>query len=232
MRPIKLEEHRARREAARRGEAPASLPRPELVWLLESYLQKVRLTIDGLPVGDVARAAEEIMRARATGKTVYVLGNGGSAATASHAATNWQKPHHDHDEGGVKTVSLVDNVALLTAWANDTSFENAFAAQLRSLLEPGDVLIAISGSGNSPNVLRAVEAARKAGAITVGFSGFAGGALNRLVDVSVVVPCDSQEAIEDVHMMLVHALSVALKQSVVREEKGEGDEGRARKFAG
>jgi D-sedoheptulose 7-phosphate isomerase len=232
MRPIRLEEHRAKRQAARGG-APESLPRAELVGLLRSYVEEVRLAIDRLPIRDVARASEEILRARATGKTVYVLGNGGSAATASHAATNWRKPHHDHDEGGVKTVSLVDNVALLTAWANDTSFENVFAAQLRSLLESGDVLIAISGSGNSPNVLRAVEAAGKAGAITVGFSGFAGGELSRLVDVSVVVPCESQEAIEDIHMMLVHALSVALKQSVeVQERKDIGDEARARRFAG
>jgi D-sedoheptulose 7-phosphate isomerase len=170
-----------------------------------------------------------MLNARAAGKTVYVFGNGGSAATASHAATNWQKPNHDDDDGGMKAVSLVDNVALLTAWANDTSFENVFAAQLQPVIRAGDVVIAISGSGNSPNVLRAVEVAREAGAVTVGLSGFAGGVLDRTVDISIAVPCESQEIIEDIHMMLVHALSVALKQSVaVSKERNEGEQERGR----
>ena len=221
MRPIKLEDHRARREAAGRGEAPASLPRPELIRLLQSYLWKMRETIDGLPIGDVARVAEEILRARATGKTVYILGNGGSASTAGHAVTDWLKPHHDNDHGGVRAVSLADNVALLTAWANDTSFENVFAAQLESSLTAGDVVIAISGSGNSPNVLRAVETARRRGAITVGLSGFDGGALAGFVDVSVVVPCDEQGMAEDLHMVIVHALTVALRQAAAPAEVQE-----------
>ena len=157
-------------------------------------------------------------------KTVYVLGNGGSAATASHAVTDWQKPNHDGDDGGVKAVSLTDNVALLTAWANDTSFENVFATQLESSLKAGDVVIAISGSGNSPNVLRAVETARRCGAMTIGFSGFEGGALAGLVDISVVVPADQQGMIEDVHMMLVHALTVALRQTAAATDEGEADE--------
>jgi D-sedoheptulose 7-phosphate isomerase len=233
MRPIDLDERRAKREAAGRRAGALSLSRAELISTLQSYLWTVRETIDALPIGEMARVAEEMLRARAAGNTVYVFGNGGSAATASHAATNWQKPSHDDDEGRMKTVSLVDNVALLTAWANDSSFENVFAAQLRSLLEPGDVVFAISGSGNSPNVLRAVEAARRAGAVTIGLSGFAGGALDRIVDISVVVPCDSQEAIEDAHMMLVHALSMVLKQSVeVPEGRHESEQRRARSVAG
>ncbi|MGA2286546.1 MAG: SIS domain-containing protein, partial [Dehalococcoidia bacterium] len=152
------------------------------------------------------------------------LGNGGSAATASHAATDWLKPNRRDNLGGVSTASLVDNVALLTAWANDTSFDNVFAAQLESLLRPGDVVIAVSGSGNSPNVLQAVQAAREAGAVTIGFAGFDGGALGRMVDISVVVPCDSQGMIEDVHLMLVHALTVVLRQAggvSIRRDFGE-----------
>jgi D-sedoheptulose 7-phosphate isomerase len=136
--------------------------------------------------------------------------------------TDWQKPNHDGSRGGVKAVSLTDNAALLTAWANDTSFENAFANQLESSLKAGDVVIAVSGSGNSPNVLRAVEAARKCGAVTIGFSGFGGGALAGLVDISVVVPADHQGLIEDVHMALVHALTVALRQTAAAE--GQADE--------
>jgi D-sedoheptulose 7-phosphate isomerase len=226
MRPIDLDERRAKREAARRRELPSSLPRAELIRLLQSYLRKMREAVDALLIGEVARVAEEMLRARAAGKTVYVLGNGGSAATASHAATDWLKPRHDDDQGGLRAVSLVDNVSLLTAWANDTSFDNVFAAQLESLLTPGDLVIAVSGSGNSSNVLRAVETARRRGAITVGLSGFEGGALAGLVDVSVVVPCDQQGMVEDVHMMIVHALTVALCQAAPVEIDEPADTGR------
>jgi D-sedoheptulose 7-phosphate isomerase len=211
MKFSQLHQQGARCDETRPKAFPASLPRSELACLIESYLRKMREALDTLPLDVIARVAEELLRARAQGNTVYVLGNGGSAATASHAATNWRKPHQYREEDGLRAVSLVDNVALLTAWANDTSFDNVFAAQLRSVLVPGDVVVAISGSGNSPNVLRAVEAARDSGAITIGFSGFAGGKLSEIVDVSVNVGCDSQETIEDVHMMLVHALSMALK---------------------
>jgi len=235
MRPINLNEQRARRKSAKRGRSRrngsyASLPDAQLVRLLESYLEKMRETAHALPVAEVARVAEEMLRARAEGKTVYVLGNGGSASTASHAATDWLKPHHDHDEGGVNTVSLVDNVALLTAWANDTSFDNVFAAQLESMLTAGDVVIAISGSGNSPNVLRAVETARKLGAVTVGLSGFEGGALAGMVDISVVVPCDEQGMIEDIHMVMVHALTVVLRQATAVEVEDPAEAARTQAF--
>ena len=222
MRPIDLDDRRAKREAARRGSTPSSLARAELVRLLQSYLWKMRETVDALPVGEVARVAEELLRARAAGKTVYILGNGGSAATASHAVADWAKPRHDDDHGSVKAVSLVDNVPLMTAWANDTSFDNVFAAQLESRLTPGDVVIAVSGSGNSPNVLRAVETARRRGAITVGLSGFEGGALAGLVDVAVVVPADEQRIIEDVHTMIAHAVTVALRETAVEVEELAG----------
>jgi len=224
MKPMRLANHRARRAAGNGSSLPSILPRAEIIYLLESYFQQVQETLELLPTANVARVAEELLRARAEEKTIYVLGNGGSAATASHAATDWLKPNRQDSLGGITAVSLVDNVALLTAWANDTSFDNVFAAQLESLLQPGDVVIAVSGSGNSPNILQAVEVAREAGAVTIGFSGFDGGALSRMTDISVVVPCDSQGMIEDVHLMLVHALTVALRQAAevpARRDAGE-----------
>ena len=224
MKSIRLANHRARREAESGNSLSYILPRAEIIYLLESYFQQVQETLELLPTANVARVAEELLRARAEEKTIYVLGNGGSAATASHAATDWLKPNRQDSLGGITAVSLVDNVALLTAWANDTSFDNVFAAQLKSLLQPGDVVIAVSGSGNSPNVLQAVEVAREAGAVTIGFSGFDGGALSRMTDISVVVPCDSQGMIEDVHLVLVHALTVALRQAAevpARRDAGE-----------
>ena len=223
MRPIPLDNHRARLEAKRDNHSSSVLPRAELLYLLETYFRRMQETLDSLPTVDMARAAEEMLRAKAEKKAVYVLGNGGSAATANHAATDWAKPNQRDDFGGVHTVSLVNNIALLTAWANDTSFDEVFAAQLRSLLHPGDVVIAVSGSGNSPNVLRAVEAARDAGAVSIGFSGFDGGALGRMVDISVVIPCDSQGMIEDVHMALVHALTVVLRQAAAVPASADSD---------
>jgi D-sedoheptulose 7-phosphate isomerase len=220
MKPIRLANHRARREAESGNSLSYILPRAEIIYLLESYFQQVQETLELLPTANVARVAEELLRARAEEKTIYVLGNGGSAATASHAATDWLKPNKRDSLGGITAVSLVDNVAR----ANDTSFDNVFAAQLESLLQPGDVVIAVSGSGNSPNILQAVEVAREAGAVTIGFSGFDGGALSRMTDISVVVPCDSQGMIEDVHLVLVHALTVALRQAAevpARRDAGE-----------
>ena len=103
-------------------------------------------------------------------------------------------------------MSITDNVALMTAWANDTDYENIFAEQLDSLLQPGDVVIAISGSGNSPNVIKAVEKANEMGAITIGWSGFKGGELAQVAQKSIVVHSDNMQRIEDVHMILGHVV--------------------------
>jgi D-sedoheptulose 7-phosphate isomerase len=226
MKPIDLNERRTKREPARRHDG--SRPQPELERLVQSYLREMRESVDALPIDRIARVAEEMLKARAAGKTVYVLGNGGSAATAIHAVVDWRKPCHDNDRGAIRTVSLVDNAALLTAWANDTSFENVFAAQLEMLLTPGDLVIALSGSGNSPNVLNAVKVARRLGAITVGLLGSEGGALASLVDFSVDVPSDQPPIIEDLHMTMVHALRAALRHEATEDEgAAEADRMRA-----
>jgi D-sedoheptulose 7-phosphate isomerase len=102
----------------------------------------------------------------------------------------------------------------MTAWSNDVSYEDVFVGQLKSLMRPGDVVLAISGSGNSPNVLRAVELARSMGGITIGFSGFDGGKLSTLVDVPVVTPSDCMEQIEDVHVVLCHLIATVLREQM------------------
>jgi D-sedoheptulose 7-phosphate isomerase len=228
MRPIRLAYHRARNEDGSQGRSPNGvLPGTQILLLLEKYLRRAQDTLELMPLVDLAKVGEALLRARKEGRTVYVLGNGGSAATASHAVADWVKPNKRNSLGGVRTVSLVDNVALLTAWANDTSFDNVFAAQLESLLKPGDVVIAMSGSGNSRNVLRALETAGRAGAVTIGFSGFNGGMMSRAVDINVVVPCDSQGMIEDLHVMLVHSLTSVLAhgaESAASREEEEDEE--------
>ncbi|MDI6858521.1 MAG: SIS domain-containing protein [Dehalococcoidia bacterium] len=224
MRPIRLGNHRGSKNGGRGRSPNGELPRTRVLFLLEEYLRQVQDTLELLPLVDLARVGEELLRARARGRTVYVMGNGGSAATASHAVADWMKPNRRGNSGCLRTFSLVDNVSLVTAWANDTSFDNVFAAQLESLLRPGDVVVAISGSGNSPNVLRAVETATKAGAVTIGFSGFSGGRLGRVVDIDVVVPCDNQKMIEDIHVILVHALTSVLVQSAEMDVRKEAEE--------
>jgi D-sedoheptulose 7-phosphate isomerase len=106
----------------------------------------------------------------------------------------------------------------MTAWSSDTAYEDLFAEQLRGLMRPGDVVVAFSASGKSPNVLRAVELAHRMGGITIGFSGFDGGPLSRLVDVPVVVPCDCMEQIQDVHLVLCHLTTTVLRERMCRIE--------------
>jgi len=114
----------------------------------------------------------------------------------------------------MKAFALTDNTPLLTAWANDTAYENIFAEQLENYLEPGDVAIGISGSGNSPNVLRAMQVARAKGAATIGLIGFGGGKLKDLVDIAVIVPSYNMEQVEDIHLLLEHVITTCLREAV------------------
>jgi len=118
---------------------------------------------------------------------------------------------------------LTDNVPEMTALSNDLSYEDVFAEQLRGLIGRGDVVVAFSGSGNSPNVLRAVELAHQMGGITIGFSGFGGGRLSELVDVPVVVPNDCMEQVEDVHMVLCHLTCTVLRERSILAHGSWGD---------
>ena len=185
--------------------------------VLREYLRQVREALTAVSEEEVLRIAEALLLARRRGSTVYLLGNGGSASTASHAANDLTKTGSVEGGPALRTVSLPDNVSMLTAWANDTSFENIFSAQLEVLLRPGDLVVVISGSGNSPNVLRAVETARKMDAMSVGLAGFAGGRLREMADLSVVVPGVAQGPIEDVHLILVHVLTGILKRAALEE---------------
>ena len=138
------------------------------------------------------------------------MGNGGSAATSSHFACDLAMDSHTRER--FKVIALTGNMSLLTAWANDTGYANVFAEQLRNFLKKDDVVVAISASGNSENVLRAVAYANSKGAVTVGLTGFEGGKLKDRVQVCLVVPSNSMERIEDVHLILGHLLSCYLRE--------------------
>jgi D-sedoheptulose 7-phosphate isomerase len=179
---------------------------------IRRYLGEVQCTLAALPLERINDVADVLLKANDEGSTVFTLGNGGSAATASHFACDLAKGTITPGRPRFRVVALTDNVPLMSAWSNDVAYEDVFVEQLRGLIRPGDVVVAFSGSGNSPNVLRAVELAHLAGGITIGFSGFTGGELGTLVDVSVVVPNDCMEQIEDVHVVLCHLLATVLRE--------------------
>jgi len=191
--------------------APFHLPTFALIALetnkmshLTDYLKLLQQAIADLPTDKVQDVVDTLKKAHAEGRQVFLLGNGGSASTASHIACDFQKGLKQCSGKRFRATAVTDNVAVMTAWANDTDYENIFAEQLDSLLEPNDVVIAISGSGNSPNVIKAVEKANRMGAVTIGWSGFDGGKLAKAVQKPIVVNSDNMQRIEDVHMILGH----------------------------
>ncbi len=184
--------------------------------IIRDYLELVSKAIFELPEDKIRDVIETLKAAHATGKQVFVLGNGGSACTASHIAGDFQKGLKECTGKRFRAFAVTDNMAIITAWANDTDYDNVFAEQLDSLLESGDVVLAISGSGNSPNVIKAVEKANEMGAITIGWAGYAGGKLAQVARKSVVVNSDNMQRIEDVHMILGHLVFHCLMRECAR----------------
>lgn len=187
-----------------------------------TYLNEHRSVLDTLPLESVLRAADILDQAYQTDHTVFLFGNGGSAALASHLATDLGKGTHSpgpESLRGVKrlrVLSLTDNVPLLTAWGNDTSYDNIFAGQMENFIQAGDVAFGISGSGNSPNVLRALELARRVGATTIGLTGCGGGKMIELLDCTIIVPSDHMQQVEDAHLILAHLIFLDLKARIER----------------
>jgi len=177
----------------------------------KDYIQELKQVLDRLPlnvVDDVIRAIEE---ARDGQRQIFVIGNGGSAATASHMMNDLCKGTlgHKGDAPGprLRVIALTDNVSLMTAWANDVDYSRVFSEPLKNLAQRGDVLVAISASGNSPNIIAAVEAAKQIGVKVIGLAGFGGGKLSKMADVSFVVPSDGYGPVEDAHMILDHIIT-------------------------
>lgn len=177
---------------------------------ISEYLRLVGKAIAELPEDKIQDMVDTLKAAHEQGRQVFLLGNGGSAATASHVAEDLQKGVKEYTGKRFKVMALTDATPLICAWANDSGYDCIFAEQIDSFAEPGDVVIAISGSGNSPNVIKAVEKANAMGAITIGWSGFDGGKLARVAQKSIVVPSDNMQRIEDVHLVLGHLLMTCL----------------------
>jgi len=180
--------------------------------IIMNYIAQVTDTLNKLPADEIARVVDVLGEARDRGSRIFIFGNGGSAATASHFACDLAKGAICRGKPRFKSFALTDNVPLLSAWANDTDYSNVFAEQLESFVEHGDVAIAISGSGNSPNVLNGARVAKAQGATTIGFIGFNGGKLKDLVDIALVVSNHNMEQVEDIHLLLGHIITTCLRK--------------------
>jgi len=176
------------------------------------YLSDLKEIIDQVDMDDMAKVMEEIAPTLCSDRHVFLAGNGGSAATASHMANDLMKTVAKACGKSIRAIALSDNVPLLTAIGNDESFDEIFSGQLKDLGQEGDLLVVISGSGNSQNLVRACEQAKELKIRTVGFLGMDGGKKQSLTDVSVVVPSNDYGPIEDVHVIFNHLITAYLKE--------------------
>jgi D-sedoheptulose 7-phosphate isomerase len=181
-----------------------------------NYLKGLKTVLDKLSLDDLDAIVECLHAAYVRGSQVFVIGNGGSASTASHMACDLGKTvlrrSVDPYARRFRVVALTDNVAVLTAWANDTSYETVFAEQLRNVASPGDVLVAISASGNSPNVVNAVATARQLGLASIALLGFDGGIVKKLADLCIVVDSANYGYVEDAHLVMNHLITSHLQE--------------------
>lgn len=177
---------------------------------VEKYLGFLGNSLQQIPLDKVQHVIQVLHHARLSGKQIFIMGNGGSASTASHFVCDLAKNNYFEGLPPFRAIDLNSSNAIFTALANDEGYENVFSHQLRNLVNKNDVVLAISTSGNSPNILKAVELAKKAGAITIGFTGYEGGILGTMTDIEVRVPSDNIRHVEDIHMIISHLISFAL----------------------
>src|SRR6266699_3128558 len=177
---------------------------------IASYWRSLVDVMQSISSDTLAQVADMLFSCYRRGSTVFVLGNGGSAATASHFACDLAKGTQVPGLPAFRVIPLSDNVPLLTAWANDTSYDRVFAEQLTTLVRPADVVLTISASGNSPNVLAAARAAQQLDAVVIALTGQSGGQLYQLADLTIRIPAQLIEQVEDVHLIIAHSLCVVL----------------------
>lgn len=182
------------------------------------YVKRINRILEDMINSDlkvkVNEVVEVLLKAREDKKMVYIMGNGGSGSTASHFVSDLSKGTICPNTPRFRSIALTDNIPSMLAWGNDSCYEDIFVEQLKNFLNPGDVVIGISGSGNSENVLRAIKYGNENGAVTIGWSGFDGGKLKDLAQYPFVVPSHYMQRIEDIHLLLEHLIT-----SLIREEQ-------------
>jgi D-sedoheptulose 7-phosphate isomerase len=179
---------------------------------ISDYFTTMKDTLDLIDPAPVAEVIDILQQARVEGRQIFIMGNGGSASTATHFVCDLAKNTRLAERPNFRVIGLSDNMAIFSAFGNDDGYDNVFALQLANLIREGDVVIGISTSGNSPNVLRAIELANAHGGQTIGFTGFNAGKLGALVHCHVHVPSDCIEQVEDIHLMLEHLITKALRE--------------------
>lgn len=184
------------------------------ITVINNYVHNLANTLNNLEAEMLSRAVDALWQAYQMDKQVFIFGNGGSASTASHMACDVGKGVVRPGKKRFRIQSLCDNVATMTAWANDVSYESVFKDQLENLLNEQDVVIAISASGNSPNVIKAVEFAKQQKAIVVGMTGFGGGRLKDLSDISIHFSVSDYGQVEDLHLMCEHIITECIREKM------------------
>ena len=179
--------------------------------LIKGYIEQMCATLCELPVDKIERMVDILQKARLVGRRVFIFGNGGSAATASHFACDLNKGAICPGQPRFKAIALTDNVSLISAWANDSAYEDIFAEQLENHVEPGDVVIGISGSGKSMNVVNALKLANSRKATTLALTGFDGGKVKDIAHLCLIVPNNSMEQVEDIHLLIEHVITTCLR---------------------
>ena len=178
------------------------------------YLEELKELLDSFPHDRFEEVASAILSAYNNERQIFIMGNGGSGSTASHFACDINKGCCFNVEKKFKVICLNDNIPTMLAYANDLSYEKVFVEQLKNFLKPGDVVIGISGSGNSANVIQAIVYAKEKSAKTIGLTGFDGGELAGAADIPLVASINDMQKVEDVHMIVVHMLMQYLDKAL------------------
>jgi D-sedoheptulose 7-phosphate isomerase len=186
--------------------------------LVNQYFSELEQMVRAISLPQLQKVLQLLEEAYYNDRRIFIMGNGGSAATASHFALDLAKNTIMLNTPRVKAISLTDHVPLITAWSNDTAYEHVFAEQLANLVEPGDVVIGISTSGNSLNVINALLLAKRSRAYTIGLLGARGGKIKGLVDAYVLAPGQNIEQEEDAHMILAHIITRHMRAVVHKVE--------------
>lgn len=183
----------------------------------EEYIERLNSALKGVDRGALDASVEALLKCRRSGGAVFVIGNGGSASTATHMACDLSKGPTPAGGRGLVVWSLTDNPALLTAIGNDLSYDLIFSEMIVQRMRANDVLIAISASGNSPNIVEALKAAKKIGCTIIGLTGFNGGVLAREADIQLHAADHTYGPVEDVHLICNHYIVETLKTRMAEE---------------
>lgn len=189
---------------------------------IQTYLQNLLNSINQIPLDKISELADAILHTYHSGGTIFTMGNGGSGATASHVAGDYVKGASFGLEKRFRMICLNDNIPALMAIANDISYEAIFEEQLKNFARKGDLVIGLSGSGNSKNVVNALQWAKSQGIKTAALTGYKGGQCAQIADISIHIPVADMEIVEDLHMMTFHAIKRYITNTLLGESPGMG----------